>query len=76
MGGLFGCARFCNVVLFLGTLQEQRQADIGRSMESLRMANKQIVTELAAIVKALLGKATRPAMMAWLGSVIENNNVR
>lgn len=56
-------------------LQERRQTEVARSIDSLRMANKQIVGELSAIVKALLGKHTRSNMMAWLGSVIESNQV-
>lgn len=40
------------------------------------MAAKHITGELTAIVKALLGKATREQMLQWLGAVIEGNMER
>jgi hypothetical protein len=45
-------------------------------MDTLHMASKHITGELAATVKALLGKATRESMLAWLGGVIEGNGER
>lgn len=45
-------------------------------MDTLHMAAKHIAGELSAVVKALLGKATREAMLAWLGGVIEGNGER
>jgi hypothetical protein len=40
------------------------------------MAQKHLYGELHAVVKALLGKSTREAMMAWLAGVIEHNMER
>jgi hypothetical protein len=45
-------------------------------MDTLHMASKHIAGELTAIVKALLGKGTREAMLAWLGGAIEGNAER
>jgi hypothetical protein len=52
------------------------QADAERNIHTLRMAGKHVTGELTAIVKALLGKATRERMLQWLGEVIEGNNER
>jgi hypothetical protein len=52
------------------------QGDAQRHMDTLHMAAKHISGELGAVVKALLGKATREAMLAWLGAVIEGNGER
>lgn len=40
------------------------------------MAGKHVVGELLAIVKSLLGKATRDDMLRWLAGVIEGNMER
>lgn len=52
------------------------QGDIQRHQDTLHMACKHIVGELSAIVKSLLGKATREDMLRWLGAVIEGNMER
>jgi hypothetical protein len=52
------------------------QGDAQRHMDTLHMAAKHVSGELGAIVKSLLGKATREDMLAWLGSVIEGNGER
>ncbi|WIA10509.1 hypothetical protein OEZ85_010698 [Tetradesmus obliquus] len=54
----------------------RRAGDAQRHMDTLHMAAKHIAGELSAVVKALLGKATREAMLAWLGGVIEGNGER
>ena len=45
-------------------------------MASLRMAAKHLAGELHAIVKSLLGKGTRDAMLTWLGNALEGNMER
>lgn len=45
-------------------------------MASLRMAGKHITGELHGLVKALLGKGTRDAMLGWLANAIEGNGER
>lgn len=52
------------------------QGDVLRAIDSLRMTQKHIVGELHAIVKALLGRGTREAMLGWLGGVLEGNGER
>jgi len=56
--------------------ESRRQGDIVNSMNALRMAARQIQGELHTIIKALLGKSTRDAMVGWLAAVLEGNGER
>eukprot|EP00798_Chlamydomonas_sp_ICE-L_P032299 gene32299-16867_t len=56
--------------------ESRRQGDMVQSMTALRMSSKQIQTELYNIVKQLLGKGTREAMLSWLSGVLEGNMER
>ncbi|KAF5841726.1 ubiquitin conjugation factor E4 [Dunaliella salina] len=49
---------------------------MSQSIRTLQLASKQIHTKLFAIVKCLLGKNTRDAMMDWLAGVMEGNKER
>ena len=47
-----------------------------RHRNTLHMASKHITGELHAIVKTLLGKATREDMVAWLANALNGNKER
>jgi len=54
----------------------RRPGDMQQSIRTLQLASKQIHNELFAIVKCLLGKGTRDAMIDWLAGVMEGNKER
>ncbi|GBF98629.1 ubiquitin conjugation factor E4-like [Raphidocelis subcapitata] len=56
--------------------EQRRQGEIIRTMASLRMTSKHITGELHAVVKALLGKGTREAAVAWIANALEGNAER
>lgn len=47
-----------------------------RHMNTLHLASKHITGELHAIVKSLLGKATREDMISWLANTLNGNKER
>jgi hypothetical protein len=53
-----------------------RQADLVRHKNTLHLASKHITGELHAIVKSLLGKATREDMILWLANALNGNKER
>jgi hypothetical protein len=52
------------------------QADLVRHKNTLHLASKHITGELHAIVKSLLGKATREDMISWLANALNGNRER
>lgn len=52
------------------------QADLVRHKNTLHLASKHITGELHAIVKSLLGKATREDMISWLANALNGNKER
>lgn len=52
------------------------QGDLVRHMNTLHLASKHITGELHAIVKSLLGKATREDMISWLANTLNGNKER
>ncbi|KAG2487016.1 hypothetical protein HYH03_014386 [Edaphochlamys debaryana] len=54
----------------------RRPGDVNNSVSSLRLAMTGVTASLHGCVKALLKRTTKPAMLRWLGGVLEGNGER